>query len=76
MAVSPEIKGTTQLGVHPLEPLSVEEIKAAVAIVKASRRLGSQFRFPTVVLNEPPKDVELNKWKLGDRVTVWLSHGD
>ncbi len=61
MTTSPEIKGiSTELGLHPLEPLSVEEIRTAVAIVRTSRHLGSHFRFPTVVLNEPPKDVVVN----------------
>ncbi len=61
MTASPEIKGiSTELGLHPLEPLSVEEIRTAVAIVRTSRHLGSHFRFPTVVLNEPPKDVVVN----------------
>lgn len=60
MTDSPEIKcNSTQLGLHPLEPLSVEEVKTVVAIVQNSRHLGSQFRFPTAVLNEPPKDVVL-----------------
>jgi Cu2+-containing amine oxidase len=68
MATFPDIKSTfTHPGLHPLEPLSVEEIQAAVAIAKTSRQLGSQFRFPTVVLNEPPKPVVLN-FKPGDRI--------
>ena len=32
----------------------------AVAILKSDRGLGSETRFETVTLNEPPKDVVLN----------------
>jgi primary-amine oxidase len=45
---------------HPLEPLTPEEIARAVAIVRAERNLGKQFRFPAVVLKEPPKSVVLS----------------
>jgi Cu2+-containing amine oxidase len=33
---------------HPLEPLSVEEIAAAVNIVRAQRMLGERVRFVTI----------------------------
>ncbi|MBD1868705.1 primary-amine oxidase [Cyanobacteria bacterium FACHB-471] len=46
--------------VHPLEPLTPEEITRAVAIVRAERKLSDQFRFPAVVLKEPPKSVILS----------------
>ncbi|MBD1998107.1 primary-amine oxidase [Leptolyngbya sp. FACHB-541] len=46
--------------VHPLEPLTPEEIARAVAIVRAERKLSDQFRFPAVVLKEPPKPVILS----------------
>lgn len=52
---------------HPLEPLTAEEIVAAVAIVKAERNLGEKMRFPTVVLNEPPKSAVLN-FQDGDEI--------
>src|SRR5437764_2067838 len=42
---------------HPLDPLSADEIAAACAIVKESRRLEDDVRFPWVTLHEPPKDV-------------------
>lgn len=45
--------------VHLLEPLSNTEIEAAVSIVKADSRVTDTFRFVTVVLNEPPKDIVL-----------------
>jgi len=68
MTISQSCKpSSTQPILHPLEPLSVEEIIAVVAIVRASYPVGSQFRFPTVVLNEPPKEVVLN-FKEGDPI--------
>src|SRR5712691_3212495 len=41
---------------HPLEPLTEEEIRAAVAVVRAQGRLSERARFPTVALMEPPKE--------------------
>jgi primary-amine oxidase len=52
---------------HPLEPLTADEVAAAVSIVRAERHVGQQFRFPCVVLNEPPKSIGLN-FKEGDRI--------
>lgn len=40
---------------HPLEPLSAEEITAAVAILRAGRGLSETTRFSTVELHEPDK---------------------
>ena len=40
---------------HPLDPLTAEEIRAAVEIVRAQGRLTDRARFPTVALREPPK---------------------
>jgi primary-amine oxidase len=48
--------------VHPLEPLSAEEIKAAVATVKGVKQaqsLSDRTRFMSVALQEPPKDCVL-----------------
>ncbi|NEQ22353.1 MAG: primary-amine oxidase, partial [Microcoleus sp. SIO2G3] len=68
MTISQSCKpSSTQPILHPLEPLSVEEITAAVAIVRASHPVGSYFRFPTVVLNEPAKEVVLT-FKEGDPI--------
>ena len=50
---------------HPLDPLSPDEIVEAVAILKSDRGLGSETRFETVALNEPPKDAVLS-YKAGD----------
>ncbi|KAM3100516.1 primary-amine oxidase [Phormidesmis sp. 146-12] len=60
MTISPILKSTTQTILHPLEPLTVEEVQTAVTIVRTQQNLGSSFRFPTVVLHEPPKSVVLN----------------
>jgi primary-amine oxidase len=45
---------------HPLEPLTADEIATAVAIVRSQKNVGATFRFPCVTLNEPPKSVVLN----------------
>ena len=50
---------------HPLEPLSAEEIIAAVEIVRTEQHLGEQVRFISVNLQEPSKEVVLN-FKPGD----------
>lgn len=41
---------------HPLDPLTGEEIRAAVAIVRADGRLTDRARFATVSLVEPAKE--------------------
>ncbi|HTU21222.1 MAG TPA: primary-amine oxidase [Gemmataceae bacterium] len=41
---------------HSLEPLSAEEIVAAVDLVRQHHRLSANYRFVTVTLHEPPKD--------------------
>ena len=40
---------------HPLEPLTPDEISAAVATVRSEKSLSEHVRFATVVLKEPPK---------------------
>jgi primary-amine oxidase len=42
---------------HPLDPLSAEEIAAAVRILRAERSPGPSIRFETVELKEPSKAV-------------------
>jgi primary-amine oxidase len=53
---------------HPLEPLSAEEITAAVQIVRRERNLSELVRFVSVTLHEPAPEVVLN-FKPGDPVT-------
>ncbi|MGJ3245785.1 MAG: primary-amine oxidase [Elainellaceae cyanobacterium] len=45
---------------HPLDPLTDEEIATAVALVRSQQNLGNQVRFARVMLHEPSKDVVLN----------------
>ncbi|GCE23913.1 primary-amine oxidase [Dictyobacter kobayashii] len=52
---------TTALAIlHPLEPLSAEEIQAAVRLLRTEHKLGEHVRFISVNLNEPPKEIVLN----------------
>jgi primary-amine oxidase len=44
---------------HPLEPLTSQEICAAVEIVRTEPSVGPQFRFPCVTLSEPEKSTLL-----------------
>jgi len=44
---------------HPLDPLTVEEIAAAVDIVRTQRQLGPRVRFVSITLHEPAKAVVL-----------------
>lgn len=41
--------------VHPLDPLRLEEIITAIAVLRDTRSLGSQHRFPILRLEEPDK---------------------
>jgi len=50
---------------HPLDPLTGDEIAAAVATVREAHDPGSRFRFVTVTLLEPEKS-ELASWQEGD----------
>lgn len=52
---------------HPLEPLTPEEVAAAVEIIRTERQINNQFRFPCVTLHEPAKSVVLN-FQPGDPV--------
>ena len=40
---------------HPLEPLTVREIAAAVRLLRAHAAVPSGAFFPTIALHEPPK---------------------
>ena len=43
------------LGAHPLDPLSAEELRHVVAIVRREKGQGTQTLFETVTLHEPDK---------------------
>jgi primary-amine oxidase len=51
--------------VHPLEPLTDEEISAAVDVLRAERNLEDSYRFVSVVLHEPSKEQVLSFWDEG-----------
>ena len=53
---------------HPLEPLTAEEITAAVHIVRTERNLHERVRFASIALHEPAKEVVLN-FKQGVPIT-------
>lgn len=55
------------LAQHPLDPLSPTEINAAIAILKEQRSLTPNFRFVSVLLNEPLKETVRN-FKPGDAI--------
>ncbi len=40
---------------HPLDPLSADEIRAAVAVLRRERGVGPNWRFGTIELREPAK---------------------
>src|ERR1700676_5102434 len=50
---------------HPLEPLTAEEITAAVHIVRTEKQLSQFVRFASVTLHEPAKQLVL-QYKPGD----------
>jgi primary-amine oxidase len=50
---------------HPLDPLGKDEIAVASQILKESGKAPAGARFPTIVLNEPPK-AEVLSYKPGD----------
>jgi len=52
--------GVTVSVYHPLDPLTVEEITAAVQIVRSERTLHERVRFVSVNLQEPAKEVVFN----------------
>lgn len=59
-AQSPEIS-------HPLDPLTENEIKMAVTVVKKDKSLTEFARFPNISLQEPDKQTVLN-FKKGDAI--------
>ncbi|HEV8529670.1 MAG TPA: tyramine oxidase, partial [Actinomycetes bacterium] len=51
---------TTSAGIHPLQRLSVEEIRAARTLFEGKGLLTPTTRFALLGLEEPPKDVVLS----------------
>ncbi len=58
------VKETTRQ--HPLDPLSAQEVTAAVGILRTQGPAGANLRFVSVNLQEPAK-VELQNGEVGDR---------
>ena len=56
-----------QTVLHPLDPLTADEIVQAAAILKAQRQLGPRVRFETIVLKEPSKEV-VSSFQPGDAI--------
>ena len=44
---------------HPLDPLTADEIRTAVAVVRTAHDLGDEPRFPLITLKEPDKSAML-----------------
>lgn len=62
---------STQTTSHPLAPLSGAEIQNASSLIKAQWPEGTDLKFKTVTLQEPPKaetvpflEAEFNGWDL------------
>ena len=65
MTLAKERTSTAVSVSHPLEPLTPQEIEAAVAIAREYRSFTITMRFATVTLNEPPKEQVLS-FRSGD----------
>ncbi|PWW24189.1 Cu2+-containing amine oxidase [Geodermatophilus normandii] len=61
---------------HPLDPLTADEFRAAAAVLRRDRGVDERWRFASVELREPAKDV-VRAFRPGDpirreaRVTAW-----
>jgi primary-amine oxidase len=70
MPVTQEIQPTSIIPphvLHPLEPLTVAELQAAVTIARSSDRFGAGLCFAYVGLHEPPKE-KAQQFKPGDPI--------
>ena len=54
----------TEAPAHPLDPLSVEEIETAVAVLRQAGDVDADTRFPLITLDEPDKTGVL-AWRPG-----------
>lgn len=55
------------MSAHPLDPLTADEIRAAVAIVRRDRDVGDRWRFASIELREPSKQT-VRDHRDGDRI--------
>ncbi|MFS0919572.1 stalk domain-containing protein [Brevibacillus sp. 179-C 1.1 NHS] len=51
---------------HPLNPLTADEIKTAVKVIKASEQFKENMRFTQISLKDPDKD-QVWKWVYGEK---------
>jgi primary-amine oxidase len=64
------------MALHPLDPLTAEEIGQAAAILRRDQGVGERWRIASIELREPPKAV-VRGWRPGDdgkreaRVVCW-----
>ncbi|MCW2798972.1 MAG: hypothetical protein JWQ70_444 [Aeromicrobium sp.] len=56
----PHVGGAPLSGIHPLDPLTGDEIEACAAIVAASEFTTDSLRFVMISLEEPPKPADLD----------------
>ena len=47
---------------HPLDPLTADEIRQAAAILRRDRGVGERWRFASIELREPAKEV-VRAWR-------------
>ena len=65
-----------EVALHPLDPLTPDELEAVVEAVRSARALDHRHLFVTVQLDEPAKEAVVG-WREGDaldrvaRVAVW-----
>ena len=59
--------GREERAIHPLDPLSADEIGAAASAILDGHDELCDPRFPLLTLDEPPKDVVL-EWRPGDPI--------
>jgi primary-amine oxidase len=52
---------------HPLDPLSTNEIRTAIDVLRAENKVGAQVVFPLVALNEPAK-ADVLAWRPGAKL--------
>src|SRR5262245_65518369 len=60
VSVATPLHAGTENSLHPLDPLSENEIKAAADTLKAYASFPKAALFSTIVLNEPPKQEVLD----------------
>ena len=60
---------------HPLEPLSAQEIRQAAAVLRRDHGVGERWRFASIELREPPKGASIGRealavcWNRADGAT-------